>query len=99
MHGDHGTQFAPRAFTSKVEKYGLGLGLGLGTIGDCHENAVIFWFRRRLQAELLDRKKWTTILELSTKITDNIDTLQKWCPSSLDMLTPTEYENPYAPML
>lgn len=55
MHGDRGTQFAPGASTSKVEKYGLGL--SLGTIGDCYENAMIFWFWPRLQTELLDRKK------------------------------------------
>lgn len=54
-----------------------------------------------MQTELLDRKKWATIAELSTEMDDCIDTLhnhKRRC-SSLDLLSPTEYENQYATML
>ncbi len=54
-----------------------------------------------MQTELLDRKKSVTIVELSTEMVDYIDTFHnnKRHHSSLDMLTPTEYENLYAPTL
>lgn len=54
-----------------------------------------------MQIELLDRKKWTTVVELSTEIADYIDCSHnhKRRHSLLGMLTPTEYENLYAPML
>jgi transposase InsO family protein len=54
-----------------------------------------------MQTELLDRKKWATILELSAAMADYIDSFHndKRRHSSLDMLTPTEYEQQHAPVL
>jgi len=54
-----------------------------------------------MQTELLDRKKWLTIVELSTAMADYIDhfhNTQRRHPA-LDMLTPTEYEQLHAPVL
>jgi len=55
----------------------------------------------RMQTELLNRKKWVTILELSAEMADYIDSFHndKRRHSSLDMLTPTEYEQLHAPVL
>jgi transposase InsO family protein len=54
-----------------------------------------------MQTGLLDRKKWLTILELSVAMADYIDSFHnnRRRHSSLDMLTPTEYEQLHAPEL
>ena len=58
-----------------------------------------FW--SRMQTELLDRKKWVTIVELSMEMADYIHSFHndKRRHSSLDVLTPTEYEQLHAPVL
>jgi putative transposase len=47
-----------------------------------------------MQTELLNRKTWTTAVELSIEMTDYIEKFHntRRCHSSLAMLTPTEYE-------
>lgn len=99
IHADHGTQFTSWEFTNNVYKYRLRL--SLGKIGGCYDKDVIESFWARMRTELLDGKKWTTILELSTEIAHHIDCSHnhKRRHSSLGVLTPTEYENLYAPML
>ncbi len=54
-----------------------------------------------MQTELLDRKKWDTIIELSTAMAEYIDTFHntKRRHSALSMLPPTEYEQLHAPTL
>jgi transposase InsO family protein len=58
-----------------------------------------FW--GRVQTELLDRKKWDTVVELSAAMADYIDYFhnEERRHSALDMLTPTEYEKLHAPAL
>ena len=92
IHADHGTQFTSWAFTSNVDKYGLRL--SLGAVGDCYDDAMIESFWARMQTELLDRKKWVTIVELSTEIGDYTDCFHnhKHRHSSVNMWTPSEYE-------
>jgi len=99
LHADHGSQFTAWAFNSNVNKYGLRL--SYGTVGDCYDNAMIEAFWGRMQTELLDRRKWGTILELSAAMADYIDSFhnKKRRHSALDMLTPTEYEQLHAPTL
>lgn len=55
--------------------------------------------RMRMQTELLDRRKWATIVELSMEMANYIDAfnIHQRRHSSLDMLSPTERENQYAP--
>ncbi len=85
-------QFTSWAFTSNVRNYGLKL--SLGTIGDCYDNDMIESFWGRMQTELLDRKTWTTVVELSLAIADYIENFHNASRrhSSLAMLTPTEFE-------
>jgi hypothetical protein len=56
-----------------------------------------FW--ARMQVELLDRQKWSSIVELAAATVDYVDTFhnKKRRHSALDMLTPTEYENLHPP--
>jgi transposase InsO family protein len=51
-----------------------------------------FW--GRMQTELLNRKTWTIVIELSMAMADYIENFHntRRRHSSLDMLTPTEYE-------
>ena len=44
----------------------------MGTIGDCYDNAPMEAFWGRMQVELLNRKKWITIVELSVAMADYI---------------------------
>ena len=77
---------------SNVRNYGLKL--SLGTVGDCYDNAMIESFWGRMQTELLNRKTWTTVIELSMEMADYIENLHntRRHDSSLAMLTPTKYE-------
>jgi transposase InsO family protein len=54
-----------------------------------------------MQTELLDRKKWVTILELSAAMADYIDSFHnnQRRHSALDLQTLTEYEQLHAPVL
>ena len=51
-----------------------------------------FW--GRMQTELLNRRLWTTVVDLSMEIADYIENFhnRRRRHSSLDMLTPIEYE-------
>jgi len=51
-----------------------------------------FW--GRMQTELLNRKSWTTVVELSIAMADYIENFHnsRRRHSALDMLTPNEYE-------
>jgi len=86
------SQFTSWAFTSNVRN--CGLKLSLGTIGDCYDNAMIESFWGRMQTELLNRKSWTTVVELSMALADYIENFHNMRRrhSSLNMLTPIEYE-------
>jgi len=58
------------------------------------DNAMIESFWGRMQAELLDRKTWTTVVELSLAMADYIENFRNTTRrhSSLAMLTSIEYE-------
>jgi putative transposase len=66
IHSDHGTQFTSWAFTQRAKQSGLLP--SMGSVGDCYDNAVIEAFWGRMQAELLNRKRWKTRLELANAI-------------------------------
>jgi transposase InsO family protein len=42
----------------------------MGTIGDCYDNSPMESFWGTMQIELLNRKRWTTKLELTMAIAD-----------------------------
>jgi len=97
IRADHGNQFTPWTFTNNVDTYGLRL--SLGTDGDCYDDAMIESLWGRMQTELLNRKKWVTIFELSAAMAGYMNAFHnnKRRHSSLDMLTPTECENLMTP--
>ena len=44
-----------------------------GTIGDDYDNAVIESFWARMQTELLDRKQWSTRMELANALFEYLE--------------------------
>jgi putative transposase len=91
VHSDHGVQFTSWAFTDRVKRSGLVP--SMGSIGDCYDNAVIESFWGRMQTELLDRKRWKTLIELANAIFDYLEIFHNRQPhSALGMRTPIEFE-------
>ena len=92
IHSDHGVQFTSWAFTRRA--LDSGLVPSMGSIGDCHDNAMIESFWGRMQTELLNRRKWRTRLELANAIFEYLEIFhnRQRRHSALGMLTPVEYE-------
>ena len=69
----------------------------MGSIGDCFDNAVIESFWGRMQVELLNRQRWKTRLELANAMFEYLEIFhnRQRRHSSIDMLTPIEYETRY----
>lgn len=92
IHSDQGVQFASWVFSQKVTE--AGLAPSVGAVGAPFDNAMVEAFWARMQVELLNRKRWKTRVELAAAIHDYIETWHntRRRHSSLNMLTPTEYE-------
>lgn len=88
-------QYTSVAFGRRLEAEGL-LG-SMGSVGDCFDNAAMESFFATLQTELLDRQSWQTISQLRTAIFEFIATFynRRRRHSSLDYLSPAEYEPRY----
>jgi putative transposase len=91
-HSDHGTQYTAVAFGQALTDAGM-LG-SMGTVGDALDNAVAESFFATLQTELLDRRSWSTRLELRSSIFEYIEAFynRQRRHSTLGYLNPTEYE-------
>ena len=96
IHADHGSQFTSWTFSQKVRS--AGLAQSLGTVGDAFDNAVVESFWGRMQTELLNRKRWSTRVELSSAIFDWIEVFYNRTRrhSSLGMMSPVAYEKLHA---
>ena len=92
IHSDQGTQFTSWAFTRRAVDSGLLP--SMGSVGDCFDNAVMEAFWSRMQVELLDRKRWSTRVELANAMFEYIEIFhnRQRRHSSLGMLTPVEFE-------
>ena len=92
IHSDQGTQFTSWAFTRRAVDSGLLP--SMGSVGDCFDNAVMEAFWSRMQVELLDRKRWSTRVELANAMFEYLEIFhnRKRRHSSLGMLTPVEFE-------
>jgi putative transposase len=92
VHSDQGVQFASWAFTQRAKDSGLVP--SMGSVGDCFDNAMIEAFWSRMQAELLDRQRWRTRIELANAIFEYLEIWhnRRRRHSSLGMLTPIQFE-------
>jgi putative transposase len=66
-------------------------------LSSAYDNAMVEAFWARMQVELFNRRRWKTRIELATAIHDYIELFHnaRRRHSSLNMLTPTEYEDQY----
>ena len=97
VHSDRGCQFTSWAFSQKVKD--AGLAPSMGQVGSAFDNAMMESFWGRVQTELLDRRKWRTRLELANELFEYLEVFynKQRRHSSLEMLTPDEYETLRAP--
>jgi transposase InsO family protein len=92
IHSDQGTQYGSWAFTQRARD--AGLLPSMGAVGTCFDNALMESFRSRVQVELLDRRVWTTRVELATALFEYLEIFhnRRRRHSSIGMLTPLEFE-------
>ncbi len=85
-------QFTSWAFTRRA--IDSGLLPSMGSVGDCFDNAMMESFWSRMQVELLDRKRWSTRVELASASFEYLEIFhnRQRRHSSLSMLTPVEFE-------
>ena len=93
VHADHGVQFTSWAFTEKVRS--AGLMPSFGSVRDALDNAMMEFSWSSVQNELLDRRCWTTRLELSNAMFDYIEVFynRHRRHSKLGYVSPIEYEH------
>jgi putative transposase len=96
IQSDHGSQYTSWAFTQRAKDSGLLP--SMGTIGDAYDNAVIESFWARMQTELLDRRRWTTRIELANAIFEYLEIFhnRQRRHSALGWRTPVEFEKLHA---
>ena len=92
IDSDQGTQYTSWAFTQRA--LDSGLVLSMGSVGDCYDNGLMESFWARMQVELLNRRRWRTRIELANAIFEYLEIFhnRQRRHSSLEMLTPIEYE-------
>jgi len=94
---DLGTQFTSWAFTRRAVDSGLLP--SMGSVGDCFDNAMMESFWSRMQVEMLNRKRWSTRVELASAIFEYLEIFhnRQRRHSSLSMLSPVEFEVRHQP--
>jgi len=85
-------QFTSWAFSQRVRD--ARIAPSMGAAGSCFDNAMMEAFWARMQVELLNRRRWTTRVELATAIHDYIERFHntRRRHSALAMRTPAEVE-------
>ena len=67
----------------------------MGTVGDRYDNSPMESFWGSMQIELLNRQRWTTVVELSVAMADCVENFYNLSRrhSSLSYFTREEFEN------
>ena len=91
-HSDRGSQYASEDYRSKLS--GLGIKISMSRKGNCYDNAMVESFFRTLKVELIYGQKFKTRKEAKSKIFEFIEVWynRQRIHSSLDYMTPTDYE-------
>ena len=92
VHSDRGSQFRSRAFVARLKHYKM-VG-SMGRVGACGDNAMMESFFSLLQKNVLDRKRWRTRRELTSRIVNWIERTyhRRRRQPRLGRLTPVEFE-------
>jgi putative transposase len=98
IHSDQGVQFGSWAFTQRAKDSGLVP--SMGSVGDCYDNGLMESFWSRMQVELLNRRRWTTRIELANAIFEYLEIFHNGQRrhSALGYLTPIVFENKATPV-
>ena len=91
-HSDRGSQYAAEAFRSKLKSHGIQA--SMSRKGNCYDNAFVESFFRTLKVELVYERKFKTRAEAKAAIFEFIEVWynRQRIHSSLDYMTPEEYE-------
>lgn len=97
VHSDRGSQFRSRAFVGRLKHYKM-TG-SMGHVGACGDNAMMESFFSLLQKNVLDRKRWRTRGELTSRIVNWIERTyhRRRRQPRLGRLTPVEFELVFQP--
>jgi putative transposase len=95
-HSDHGCQYTSFAFGRRCRE--AGVRPSLGSVGDAYDNAMCESFFATLECELIDRRTFRTQAEARIAIFQFIEGFYnpRRRHSSLDYLSPIEYERRHA---
>jgi transposase InsO family protein len=91
-HTDRGSQYASDDYRKKLKANNITA--SMSRKGNCYDNAFVESFFRTLKVELIYRRKFKTRDEAKAAIFEFIEVWynRKRNHSSLDYMTPTEYE-------
>ena len=66
----------------------------MGSVGDCFDNAVMEAYWSRMQVELLDRKRWSSRIDLANAMFEYLEIFHTASVANRRSvgLTPVEYE-------
>jgi transposase InsO family protein len=92
FHSDRGTQYTSTEFTALLAEHEMIQSLSRPR--QCWDNAVAESFFASLKLELIDRRSWATRSQVRLAVFDYIERFynRRRLHSSLDYLTPVEYE-------
>jgi transposase InsO family protein len=92
FHSDRGTQYTSTEFTALLAEHEITQSLSRPR--QCWDNAVAESFFASLKLELIDRRSWATRRQVRHAVFDYIERFynRRRLHSSLDYLTPAEYE-------
>ena len=98
-HSDQGCQYTSIAFGQRCRQ--AGVRPSMGSVGDCYDNAMCESFFATLECELLERQRFTTQVEARMAV---FEFIEGWYNShrrhsSLNYLSPTEFERRWVPPL
>jgi putative transposase len=91
-HSDQGSQYVSLAF-GRAARQG-GIAVSMGSRGDAYDNAVAETFFATLKKELVNRRSWSSRLELQSAVFEYIEAFynRRRRHSTLGMVSPAEYE-------
>jgi transposase InsO family protein len=94
-HSDRGCQYTSAAYRGRLEE--LGITVSMSRTGNCWDNAVAESFFATLKGELVERRRWRTVIELRTALFEYIEVFynRRRLHSSLDYKTPAAVEEEF----
>jgi putative transposase len=97
VHSDRGSQFRSRAFVKRLKHHKM-VG-SMGRVGACGDNAMMESFFSLLQKNVLDRQRWRTRAELTSRIVNWVERTyhRRRRQPRLGKLTPVEFELVFTP--